>query len=59
MNISKFSTMLNDKHFCNLKKLKYKYSEDFDKFLNLFKEMYLKSIELLDFNGENIAGPKK
>ncbi len=55
MNISKFSTMLNDKHFCNLKKLKYKYSADFDEFLKLFKEMYLKPVELLDFNGENIA----
>lgn len=55
MNISQFTTMLNDKHFCNLKKLKYKYSADFDEFLNLFKEMYLKSIELLDFSGKNIV----
>ncbi len=55
MNISNFSTMLNDKHFCNLKKLKYKYSADFDEFLTLFKEMYLKPVSLLDFNGNNIA----
>lgn len=55
MNISKFITILNDKYFCNLKKLKYKYSADFDEFLNLFKELYLKPVELLDFNGENIV----
>lgn len=54
MNISKFSIMLNDKHFCNLKKLKYKYSADFDEFLSLYKEMYLKSVNLSDFNGENV-----
>ena len=54
MNILKFSEMLNDKHFCNLKKLKYKYSEDFDEFLNLYKEIYLKSVGLSDFNGGNV-----
>ncbi len=55
MNILDFTTMLNDKHFCNLKKLKYKYSEKFDEFLKLYQEMYLKPVELSDFNGENIA----
>ncbi len=55
MNISDFTTILNDKYFCNLKKLKYKYSADFDEFLTLFKEMYLKPVELLDFNGNNIV----
>ncbi len=55
MNISKFTTILNDKYFCNLKKLKYKYSEDFDEFLSIFKEMYLKSVDLSDFNGNNIV----
>lgn len=55
MNISKFTTILNDKYFCNLKKLKYKYSEDFDEFLNLFKEVCLKPVELPDFSGNNIA----
>lgn len=54
MNVSKFTTILNDKYFCNLKKLKYKYSDDFNEFLSLFKEMYLKPVELLDFNGDNI-----
>ena len=55
MNISKFTVMLNDKYFCNLKKLKYKYSEDFDEFLALYKELYLKNVPLLDFKGENIV----
>ena len=55
MNVSIFTLMLRDKHFCNLKKLKYKYSEDFDEFLKIYKEMYLKSVNLWDFNGENIA----
>lgn len=51
MNISKFSTMLNDKYFCNLKKLKYKYPAEFDEFLSAYKELYLKSVSLRDFNG--------
>jgi Fic family protein len=55
MNISEFTTILNDKHFCNLKKLKYKYPVLFDEFLSEFKKLYLKPIELLDFNGDNVV----
>lgn len=55
MDIAKFTTMLNDKYFLNLKKLKYKYPEDFDEFIESLKNMFFKEIPLEDFNGRKIV----
>lgn len=55
MDIKLFSKMLKDKHFCNLEKMKYKYSADFSEFLQVLSELYYKQLPILDFNGNNLV----
>ena len=55
MDIKLFSKMLKDKHFCNLEKMKYKYSGDFAEFMQTLSELYYKELPILDFNGNNIV----
>ena len=55
MDIKLFSKMLKDKHFCNLEKMKYKYSGDFAEFLQTLSELYYKDLHILDFNGNNLV----
>lgn len=55
MDIILFTKMLKDKHFCNLKKLKYKYGAVFDEFLRVFSELYLRELPLEDFSGQKIV----
>lgn len=55
MDIIIFTKMLKDKHFCNLKKLKYKYGAVFDEFLRVFSELYLRELPLEDFSGQKIV----
>ena len=55
MDIKLFSKMLKDKHFCNLEKMKYKYSGDFAEFLQTLSELYYKDLPILDFNGNNLV----
>lgn len=55
MDIKLFSKMLKDKHFCNLEKMKYKYSADFAEFLQTLSELYYKELPLSDFNGNNLV----
>ena len=55
MDIKLFSKMLKDKHFCNLEKMKYKYSGDFAEFLQTLSELYYKELPILDFNGNNLV----
>lgn len=55
MNVSIFQKLFNDKHYYDLKKLKYKYPNDFDDFVSVLNDYYYKSLPLLDFNGHNIV----
>lgn len=55
MNIIDFTTILNDKHFYNLKKLKYKYPEKFEEFLCTLKQLYHKPLDITDFNGNQVV----
>ena len=55
MDIKLFSKMIKDKHFCNLEKMKYKYSTDFEEFLQTLSELYFKELPLLDFSRNNIV----
>lgn len=47
--------MLSDKHIINLKKLKYKYSDDFDDFVSVLKSSYYKTLSINDFSGSNLV----
>ncbi len=49
MDIKLFTTILKDKHLLDYKKLKYKYSENFDVFLSALTELYCKSLPIVDF----------
>lgn len=55
MEISKFAEMIKDKHFTDLKKLQYKYPEDFNDFIAALKELYYRKLPLIDFGSENIV----
>lgn len=55
MDIQKFYEMFNDKHFCDLKKMQYKYSDDMDAFISALKDMYYKSLPVCDFIGANLV----
>ena len=55
MDIRIFSKMLKDKHFCDYKKMKYKYNGNFDEYLNILTELYYKDLPLLDFDGRPIV----
>ena len=54
MDIKLFTEMLRDKHYYDLKKLKYKYGSDFPEFLENLKELYFVALPLCDFQGESI-----
>ncbi len=50
-----FMQMLKDKHFTDYKKMKYKYSGDFNEFLLLVGELYHKPLSLPDSCGNDIV----
>jgi len=51
MDIKKISEIFNDKHFDDYTKMKYKYNEEFDEFLNVLDEYYYKALPIDDFGG--------
>lgn len=55
MDIKIFTKMLKDKHFTDYQKMKYKYGEDFNAFLQTLEELYYKTLPLLDFDGNHIV----
>ena len=55
MDALKFSEMLSDKHITNLKKLKYKYPDDFEEFINILKSSFYEKLPLNDFDGKNLV----
>ncbi|MGN0476728.1 MAG: Fic family protein [Ruminococcus sp.] len=55
MDILKFNKIINDNSFFNLKKLKYKYSGDFDEFMSVLKTLYYKELPLNDFAGNSLV----
>lgn len=55
MDIVRFTEILKDKHCYELKKLKYKYSVDFDEFLGNLKALYYYVLPLSDLRGEKIV----
>ena len=55
MDALKFSEMLSDKHITNLKKLKYKYPDDFEEFINILKSSFYEKLSLNDFDGKNLV----
>lgn len=55
MDIKLFTQILNDKHFSDFKKLKYKYGTDFVEFLCTVEELYYKTLPLYDFEGTEIV----
>lgn len=55
MDAIKFSQMLSDKHLIDLKKLKYKYTDDFDDFIAVLRSLYYESLQIKDFKGNNLV----
>lgn len=55
MDIQKFHNMFNDKHFCDLKKMQYKYPNDMGDFVSALKDMYYKSLPICDFAGKELV----
>lgn len=55
MDIQKFHNMFNDKHFCDLKKMQYKYTNDIGDFISALKDMYYKPLPICDFAGEKLV----
>ena len=55
MDINLFMKMFNDKHFCDYKKMKYKYGENFGDFLTALREFYYKELPLSDFDGKSVV----
>lgn len=55
MDAIKFSKMLSDKHIINLKKLKYKYPDEFDDFMSVLKSSYYETLSINDFSGSNLV----
>lgn len=55
MYIQKFYNMFNDKHFCDLKKMQYKYPNDMGDFISALKDMYYKSLPICDFVGKELV----
>lgn len=52
MDALEFSEMLSDKHITNFKKLKYKYPNDFEEFINILKSSFYEKLPLNDFDGK-------
>ena len=48
MDAIKFSKMLSDKHVIDFKKLKYKYPDDFDEFVEILKSSYYEELPIND-----------
>jgi len=55
MDIKVFSKMIKDKHFTDYQKMKYKYNDDFDDFLQTLDDLYYTELPLLDFDGNNLV----
>lgn len=55
MDILKFNKIINDKYFFNLKKLQYKFSDDFSDFMSVLSKLYYKEIPIKDFAGNNLV----
>lgn len=55
MDAIKFSKMLSDKHIVDFKKLKYKYPDDFDEFVEILKLSYYEKLPIKDFKGNSIV----
>lgn len=56
MNINLFFTILNDKHFLNLKNLSYKYgNETLNEFIDNLKSVSYKKVAIVDFKGNNLV----
>ncbi len=55
MDIQLFINMLQDTHFPNYEKMKYKYRDDFGAFINTLSDLYYKPLPLADFGGNNIV----
>lgn len=55
MDIKLFTEMLKDKHFTDYKKMKYKYSDAFNDFLEALEQLYYKALPLSDFDGNNLV----
>lgn len=55
MDIKLFAKMLNDKHFTDYQKMKYKYGEDFNAFLQALEELYYKPLPISDFEGNSVV----
>ncbi len=55
MDINKFNQIFNDKYAHSLKKLKYKYSDDFDEYMSVLNDLYYKKLPICDFSGKNIV----
>ncbi len=55
MDIKAFLNMLKDKHFTDYNKMKYKYAESFDSFLQTLEDLYYKSLPIYDFEDKNIV----
>ena len=55
MDIHVFTQMLQDKHFTDLQKMKYKYPHDFDVFMRTLEQLYYKPMSLCDFEGNAVV----
>ncbi len=55
MDVLKFFEMYNDKYSCNLKKLKYKYPNDFQMYMDAIEVVYYKELPLFDFNKNKLV----
>ena len=55
MDIKVFSKMLKDKNFLDYHKMNYKYSDDFNVFLQNLKELYYRELPLSDFDEKDIV----
>ena len=55
MDINVFTKMLKDKHFTDYQKMKYKYSEYFDDFLEVLDDLYYVTLPLSDFDDKSIV----
>ena len=55
MDALQFAAMMSDKHIVDLKKMKYKYPDCFDSFLQTLAARYYKELSLRDFFGKPIV----
>lgn len=55
MDIFKFNKIINDKDFFNLRKLRYKYSADFDEFMSVISELYYKKLLIEDLHSNSLV----